>query len=291
MVQRAPDVRNILQVAERLGLLGRNARHAPAIIAALCDPHTTADQLANLIESEAALCARVLRVANSSYYGHSRSISSINRALVVLGHDAVRGIAAAACLQHSLLRRQDQPLIDTHALMNHSVATAAAAQSLARIALPGRMSEAFISGLLHNLGTFVQLQVDKAGISAILERRTLGDSRDIAVLEADHAHVHHAQCAAIIFEAWNLPDAMIDAARHHHTPAAADPAHRELAALINLGATVALAAGYTFALEPHAGTHNPTAMALLGLNDQQIDAATKELPPQLSQLSAELSAA
>jgi HD-like signal output (HDOD) protein len=289
LVQRTADAPNILKVAERLGLLRRSAGHAPAIMAALCNPQTTAGQLATLIESEAALCARVLRVANSPYYGYSRSISSISRALILLGLDAVRGIAAAACLQHSLPRSRDKPLIDTQALMNHSVATAAAAQSLARIARPDRASEAFISGLLHNLGTVVQLQVDVPGVKAILDRRMLGDSRDIVELEADHAEIPHAECAAIIYEAWKLPDSMIEAARHHHSPAAAvGQSHQDLAALINLGATVALAAGWTFALEPHAGTRNRQAMALLGLDDPQIDAAAEQLPAQVTLLTSEL---
>jgi HD-like signal output (HDOD) protein len=284
----AVEPARILKVAAGLGLLGSSAQRGPAIMAALCDPKTTPGQLAALIESEAALYARVLRVANSSYYGQSRTISTVARALVLLGFDAVRGIAAAACLQRSLPRSHEPPLIDTRALMTHSIATAAAAELLARTARPARAADAFITGLLHNLGTVVQIQVDVAGVMAMLDRRMQGDTRGIAILESEYASVSHELCVALIYESWNLPDAVIAATGHHHSPQSAPAEHRDLTYLINLGASLALAAGCTFALEPQPVADDTEAMAALGIPAQRLAEVTALLPAQVSLLTSEL---
>ena len=86
----------ILKAAGSVGVLGGSALSGPRIMAALCDPEIQAREVCSLIAREPALCARVLRVANSAFYGHARSIATLERALALLGQDAVRGIAAAA---------------------------------------------------------------------------------------------------------------------------------------------------------------------------------------------------
>jgi len=89
------DRTQILRAAASLGVLGTGANSAPRIMAALCNPEVSPRQVAALVGKEPALYARVLRVANSPYYGQSRSITTIDRALVILGVDAVRGIYRA----------------------------------------------------------------------------------------------------------------------------------------------------------------------------------------------------
>jgi len=122
-------------------------------MAALCNSDVSPGEVESLVLGEPALYARVLRIANSAYYGQARSITTLSRAVVVLGLDAVRGIAAAACLDRTLPRGWKHPLVDMNAVVHHSVATAAAAEALARIRHPDLAAEAFVAGLLHkNLG-------------------------------------------------------------------------------------------------------------------------------------------
>lgn len=279
----------ILKAATTIGVLGSGAHSAPRIIAALCNPKVSADQVAVLIAQEPALYVRVLRVANSAYYGQSRSITNVERALVLLGLDAVRGIAAAACLDRTLSLTGKCVLLNMQALIHHSHATAAAAESLARIVYPSLAPEAFIAGLLHNLGIAAQIQLDTPGIQAMIELRASGDNRDVRELELEKSAVNHAECSAVIFEAWQLPENLIAGTRHHHNPMLAPEAHRPLAALVNLGANLGLAAGITYVLEPKPTDRNETAMAYLGLNSEQMDSVAEKLPERVAELSAALS--
>jgi HD-like signal output (HDOD) protein len=282
------DRAQILKAAASLGVLGSGTNSAPRIMAALCNPAVSPGQVAAMIGKEPALYARVLRVANSPYYGQSRSITTIDRALVVLGVDAVRGIAAAACLDRSLPRRGEHSVVDMKSLIQHSIATAASAESLARIGRPALAAEAFIAGLLHNLGIVVQLHLDAPGIQAMINLRQAGDVRDMRALESDCVAIGHEECIGVIFEAWQLPDSLIAAARDHHDPMAAAPPHRELAALINLGANLGLASGSTFGLEPSGIARNAPAMAWLGLDDDQLNGVAVDMPARVAALRSAL---
>src|SRR5262245_2000821 len=102
----------IVKAASSLGLLGGGSQTAHRILGALCDASLGSREIVSLIEREPGLAARVLKVANSAYYGHSRDISTLDRALTILGIDAVRGITAAACLDRSISRRSHVGGID-----------------------------------------------------------------------------------------------------------------------------------------------------------------------------------
>jgi HD-like signal output (HDOD) protein len=257
----------ILKAASMSGVMGAGTGGAPRLLAALCDSEISAAEVARLIGQDPALSLRVLRVANSAYYGRSRSIGSIDRALSLLGLDSVRGIAAAACLDRVLTVGAGTASADLRGMMHHSRATATAAEALAHIRHPARATDAFITGLLHNVGTIVQFHLDAPVACDI---------------------IGHEECAAVIFTAWNLPEQLIVATRHHHRPLAAPQTHRDLATLVHLGASLALTAGYTFALEPASMALDPAAIAQLGLEDDQIAAVAAALPERVAALDQAL---
>ncbi len=169
-----------------------------------------------------------------------------------------------------------------------AVATAASAESLARIRRPELAGEAFIAGLPHNLGIVVQLHLDSPGVHAMIKLREAGAVRDMRALEWECVAIGHEECVGVIFEAWQLPESLIAAARDHHDPMAAAPLHRELAAFINLGANLGLAGGSTFGLEPSSVARNAPAMAWLELEDGQLDDIAVDMPARVATLRSAL---
>ena len=278
------DRAQILQAAATLGVLASGAASGPRMMAALCDPAISTAAVAALIEKEPTMVARVLRVANSSYYGQPRGIRTLERALQLLGLDAVRGIAAATCLDRGLVRESVTVLIEPRTLTLHSLATAAAAEALARARHPEVAPEAFIASLLHNLGIPVQVQVDRAGVEAMLAARAAQDTRALLTLEAEHARVGHAECMAVVYESWQLPESLVAATRYHHAPLSAPAAHQVLAAFVYLGGAVALACGYTYGLEPVAVTPAPEVLQLLGREVAALEAVREALPGRVAAL-------
>jgi HD-like signal output (HDOD) protein len=284
LIQPPVDRAQILHAAATLGVLAGGASSGPRMLAALCDPAISTVAVAALIEKEPTMVARVLRVANSSYYGQSRGIRTLERALQLLGLDAVRGIAAATCLDRGLVREPQAALIAPRTLTLHSLATAAAAEALARLRHPELAPEAFIASLVHNLGIPVQVQLDRAGVSAMLAARAAHDARDLVALEAQFTRVSHAECMAVVYESWQLPESLVAATRYHHRPLAAPAPHQVLAAFVYLGGALALAGGYTFSLEPAAVPAAPEVLQLLALEKPDLEAVSEALPGRVAAL-------
>jgi HD-like signal output (HDOD) protein len=241
---------DIVRAASSLGVIAGGANTAHRILATLCDASLDARQIAEVIQCEPALAARVLKVANSAFYGSSRNVGTLDRALMLLGLDSVRGIAAAACLDRSVARRSQQAPIDPRALALHSVASAYAAESLTKKCGRAIPTEAFMAALLHDFGVPVQERVDSAGVMKLLQALA-GDPEALpGPLESQLVQVSHSRCAEVVFENWRLPKSIVLAAKHHDDPSQAPGPARDLAMLVHLGVQLALEAGFTHPMEP-----------------------------------------
>jgi len=263
---------DIIRAARSLGVIGGGNHSAPRILAALCDTGLDARQIAAVIQRDPGLSARVLKVANSAFYGRSRNIGSLDRALLLLGLDVVRTIAAAACLERGTPRTSMQAPIDPRALTRHCVASAFAAESLSRHSGRATPPESFMAALLHDFGVPVQERLDSPGVVRLLQALAADAEASPSELEDTLVQVGHARCAAVIFEDWRLPEAIVMAVRHHDAPARAPAAARDMALLVHLGVQLALQAGFVHPLEPRPGrTARELLLRSLGLDEEAIE--------------------
>jgi HD-like signal output (HDOD) protein len=230
----------------------------------------------------------VLRVANSAYYGKQRSITTIRRAVFVLGLDAVRGVAAAACVDRAAPRRGRRLLPDIPAFLGHTLATAVGAELLSRYNSGPLAAEAFVAGVLHNLGVAVQACLDAEGVQAIVQRRGLDPISGIRQLELDCAAVQHEECIAIVLSDWQLPPSLVAAARHHHDPLEAPEPYRKLACVVSLGASLALASGHTYSLEPAPLDHDAAALDLLEISSSELEETRGQVRERVAELQSAL---
>jgi HD-like signal output (HDOD) protein len=282
----------ILEAARTIGALNAGANAAPRILGVLCDPRVTAEDVARVVNHEPGLAGRVLRVANSAFYGLTRTVATIDRAVVVLGLDAVRGVAAAACLERALPQAADSTPLNPGALLRHSVATAAAAESLARVGHRELAGEAFIAGLLHDFGLMVLLRLDPAGVQGMLGALGAEPAAELRRLERQRVSVGHERCAAMVFTAWNLPASLVESVRQHHDPLGAPEAYRVLAALVHVADQLSLAAGFAFPLEPAPQPQPAIEVTadFLGLSDADLAAVAADLPARADKLRKALAA-
>jgi len=274
----------ILRAAASLQMTGLTATALTRLVSALCDEQMGADELTARIESQPALCARVLQVANSPYYGQVRAVATIKRALLVLGLNAIRSITAAACIDQ-LMPPKLAALPDVSEVLRHSVATAVAAEMLARTQHPMLADDAFIAGILHNFGVVLQASIDPAGVAAMIATRRGDPLSGIRSLELAHCTVGHEVCAATVFDEWRLPESLVAAALHHHEPGAAPQTHRLLVTLIAAAADLALLSGHTYSLEPSPPPDGLEVVQQLGLDDQALGNIQQVLPARTQQLT------
>lgn len=192
----------------------------PAIVIDLLqsidDPNASTEQLAHKIAGDQALVARLLRIANSSFYGLQRKVSSVQDAVFVLGMGNIRNLALAAALSNSFAGHAEASGINLAAFWRHGVATAQCAKGLAR-----RMNcsgdRAFAAGLLHDIGRLVlasgfpkhYLEVSRVRA----QRDCLFQEAEVEVLGIDHTVVGQH-----LAERWGFPEALCEAVGGHHDP-------------------------------------------------------------------------
>jgi len=172
------------------------------------------------ISCDQALAAKILRLANSSFYGRGRQVRSVAEAITILGLRMVRGVVTAASLSSSFRR---YPGFDHDAFWRHSIGSALCAQSLAGELRRDDGAQAFTVALLHDVGRLALASTFAPAYAEVEQWRRHRDCPDtdaeVAVLGIDHAEV-----GGLIAQHWNFAPSIVDAIRHHHTP----PANAEL---------------------------------------------------------------
>jgi len=180
------------------------------------NPRTSASTLARLIAADQALTARVLKLANSAYYGFSREISTVNMAIVVLGFNTVKDMGLSLSVFDAFKSGRQNDRFDLTRFWEHSIACGIAARLLARTCLPRFTGEAFVTGLLHDIGKVILNQYFPAEFEEII----MLQEGDVTLEEAEEQviHTHHAQIGAWLAEKWNLPRIISQTLLYHHEP-------------------------------------------------------------------------
>ena len=199
------------------------------------DPRTGAADLGRVMESDPALSTQVIRLSNSAFYGLSGTVASAWRAVTVLGLATVRAIATAAAFD--LFAEKGRSVPDE--FWAHSVATAAAASTLAR-RVGVQPSEAFSAGLLHDIGTALVFRRAPARYDSLVERRAAQPERALVDIEFEEFATTHAHVGSAALALMNFPAEMVDAIAVHHT--APDLATSALGRLLIAADPIALAA-------------------------------------------------
>ncbi len=217
------------------------------IIELVESPKSTASDLHAVIAGDPALSSRILKVVNSSFYGLPGQIASINRAIVLLGLNAVKNIAIAASLA-KLFRGGDLTTkFSAKSLWDHSNACAAACKIITDTLKLGLADEAFLAGLMHDIGIMVEMQYDRQKLIQVVESLGLNNAgaplmdmleAEDTVFQANHQHFGSALCAK-----WKFPRCLEVVAGNHHNPLRVDADSRTLPCVVYLADRICGEAG------------------------------------------------
>jgi len=189
---------------------------APAVYSeltlALADDETTARHVAEIFSSDPALCAKILQVVNSAFFGLGREISNLDEAVAYLGLDTVRMLTLSLAA-NSNMPRASRSLIDS--LQHHSLQVAGLAR---RVAANGACSDnAFLAGMLHDIGKIVISASDPEYVSRVL-REAGRHGAALAQLEQRRYGCTHAEVGSYLLSLWGLPFDVVEAVALHHQP-------------------------------------------------------------------------
>jgi len=182
-------------------------------------PTTTMKQMEDVIQKDPALASKVLRYSNSALYGRAGQITSMTDALVLLGFSTVKTIVIASSVKsmHSSGVRGYSAAGKT--LWAHSVETGIAARLLAKRKKKQLVEEAFIVGLLHDIGKNI---IETKLPGAVRNLIALKTSEELTFEEIEQRvlGISHSELGAILCRKWNFPEVLEQAILHHHDPSA-----------------------------------------------------------------------
>lgn len=263
------------------------------IIELVEDPTSTAQDLHRVVSYDPALTTRILKVVNSAFYGLPGQIGSINRAIVLLGLNAVKNIAIAASLA-KLFRGGDLcPQFNAKALWTHSISTAVASKLIADRIKLGLPDEAFLGGLLHDIGVVVEMQFDRQRlidvITALEVEKDGVPAQDMLAIEKRVFGATHQDFGRALCEKWKFPKAFQFVTGCHHDPMSLAADSRTLTAVVHVADHIAASLNIGFRLDIRRGSVSNTVLDEIALTQAQIDEITGELPAALDEAEALLS--
>ncbi|MBF9003460.1 HDOD domain-containing protein [Vibrio nitrifigilis] len=168
--------------------------------------------LAQKMELDQLLSARLLRMANSAYFGGQRDVSTINDALIRVGMESVRTLVVASVLSNTF---SDLETLDLDTYWTNTFETALITKKIAeQIGLD--TSEAFTTGVLHDIGELIIHSLIPEQAKLISERVKAGESA--LAVEEELLGVSSPRLGAMLAKSWKFPENMVDAIEHFDCP-------------------------------------------------------------------------
>ena len=260
------------------------------IIATVEDPKSTARQLHQIITHDPALVARILKVVNSAFYGLPGQIGSIERAIVLLGLNAVKNIAIASSLGQLFRGGQLCEGSSPRDLWTHCIAVAITARALAREMKLPISDEAFLAGMIHDLGMIVSLKVHPDKLREVCHKIQTGGG-DFCAVEQELIGMDHAQLGMALAEAWKFPRPCQLVAGYHPRPTALADNTRILVTLVAVADILCCHGEQGFNLTARHQNLADTGMDQIQLDPAAVERVKAALPQLVEQAQSLFAAA
>jgi len=237
--------------------------------------------LAGIIEKDPPLSAKILRLSNSAYYGFSSKVSTLDRAITLLGFATLKNLACAVAISNFFAAGHEDE-VDLPGLWRHCLGTATSARQLIKIVAPGLAEEAFMAGILHDVGSII---IFNNFPEQALEALRLMKAKKISQSEAEKEVIGftHEAAGAFLVDKWNFPPRFYRIIRMHHSPPpqviAPDDAENLLLMAVYAGNQLSKVLGLGKSLEPVSSGVMPVAWKSLGVDPPKL----RELKEQIKQ--------
>jgi putative nucleotidyltransferase with HDIG domain len=252
------------------------------IMATARSEKTSAKDLANFIVNDQAISARVLRIANSAYYGMSKKIDSISRAIVVIGFKEIISLALGMGIFSAFSKKGDDAPIDITELWKHSIGVGFAAKKIAKKTNKIADESTILIGLLHDIGKIVFCLYFPDEYGEVLKKMP-NEQTPLYKIENECLGLDHAEMAYLLMKQWNFPANLIQAVRYHHNPSVCPKDQVDMAMTVNLANVICHQSGIG-----HSGNNNietdDKVLRKMGLSDENAVALAEELESERDQV-------
>lgn len=239
----------------------------------VADDSTSLEQLALVVIRDPNLTARILKLANSAFYGLPGRVDTITRAVMLLGMAEIQKIVMAVCAVQSF-SNLSSAVTNMNSFWRHGVYTGLVAQAIARRARVLHPERLFVAGMLHDIGTLlINKRFPEIAQAVIIE--AAGDEDQLHILEQRDLGFDHAVLAGMMLDSWRLPTTLVDTVYWHHEPQRAMHAGPE-AAILKVADLVANYSG-TGSYSERIPREQTADLSLLASHGLKIDCSGEDL--------------
>lgn len=243
------------------------------------DPNTSANQLQQVISDDQAMTARILKIANSALYSCSRKIKTLTEAIVMLGFNSIRSLVVTSAARNLYNTRNSQTGLKERLLWEHSIGCAFACRIMAAETRPAMTEEAFLAGLMHDIGKLV-LNIQTPEMFDQIVQVVYNENRPFASSERELFGFDHTEVGALLANKWKLSPVLEEVIRNHHNQAALSP-ETPLLSILDLGNKVCHKLGIGFIHDPDLNIVECQANQMLGFSPEFFDQITTSLQETL----------
>lgn len=242
----------------------------------------SADQVAAVISKDLGLTIWLLKLVNSPYYGFAAKVSTISRAVTLVGTRQIQALAISGAL-NSLAVLLPKGLLDMEMFWRHSIAVGVTAQELWRLSGQQDSEQLFVSGILHDCGTLALAYAAPQVMSALNKGYCIHSEPEF-MLENKQLGFDHARLGGILLHRWNMPLSLVVAALRHHR--VEEASRYPEAAAVHVANVVVTALGITSRPSPPVPPLSLEAWNVLGLPRQSLSEVIEALRGKLDDICA-----
>ncbi len=244
------------------------------------DPRCSAADIGKVISQDSALSAQLLRIVNSAFFNFPSQISTISRAITVIGERELRYLVLAMSAVRSFV---DVPtdVINMATFWRHSVYVGALARLIAKRCHVLHSERLFVAGLLHDVGLLVLLMREPELVGKALKGAEFS-GEPLYACEQTLFGCDHAAVGAALLRGWNLPPVLCDSIACHHEVARADEARLD-AAVIHIADIIANKAEMTVDYSGGVLSFDPLAWEISGLTEDVVPELMAEVEPMFAE--------
>ncbi|HDP70453.1 MAG TPA: HDOD domain-containing protein [Actinobacteria bacterium] len=246
------------------------------------DPKSSAIDIGKVISHDQALTAKVLRMANSAYYGFPRKVATVGEAIVILGYDTLKSVVFALSMRGFYDRPAKGYALQKGELWRHAVACALTARLIGNYINYYDSEEPFVAGLLHDVGKLVLSDYVKEEYEKITDALT---SQNSTFLDAERAVLgfEHQEIGMKISEKWNLPEKIVEAIGFHHNPTEAkiDPL---LVSIVHVADFICLSLGIGIGADGMLYALEGKALEIVGINSTELDGLISQVTDAVKEI-------